>query len=279
MLNELNNFVYENHFGKRFNSLEHGMYLVHSDLLDYSWNFDVINNRISRFYRPLTTKGLPLVVIGKTAEEAKEARNSLLEIVETDIRALLPGKIYIGEYYTSGFITGSKKSKYLFNERYCNLDLEFTTADPAWFTERNYVFANGNEDNAASEYGVDYPFDYSYDYTTTVKYKKINGGDVGSSKFRIKIYGDAENPMINIGGHIYSVNGTIGQGESLLIDSTNKTITLTTANGQKLNWFDARNRDSYIFEPIPPGISVVNYSGTFGFDLTVVEERSEPKWI
>lgn len=278
MLNELNNFVYENHFGKRFDSLENGMYLVHSDILDYSWNFDVINNRISRFYRPVTTRGLPLVVIGKTAAEAKEARNRLLEIVEADIHAILPGKIYIGEYYTSGFITASKKSRYLLNERYCNLNLEFTTADPAWFTERNYIFLKGNDDNAAAAYGIDYPFDYSYDYATTVKNKRINGGDIGSSKFRLKIYGDATDPAINIGGHIYSVNGTIQKGESLLIDSINKTITLTTAAGKKVNWFDKRNRESYVFEPIPPGNSSVNYSGTFGFDLTVIEERSEPKW-
>lgn len=279
MLNELNNFVYENHLGKRFDSLANGMYLAHGDILDYSWNFDVINNRISRFYRPVTTKGLPLVVIGKTAAEAKEARNRLLEIVEADINAILPGKIYIGEYYTSGFITASKKSKYLFNERYCNLNLEFTTANPAWFTERTYIFVKENDDNAVATYGVDYPFDYSFDYATTVKNKRINGGDIGNSKFRMKIYGDATNPTINIGGHIYSVNGTIKKGESLLIDSINKTITLTTTTGQKVNWFDKRNRESYIFEPIPPGNSSVNYGGAFGFDLTVIEERSEPKWI
>ena len=278
MLNELNNFVYENHLGKRFDSLANGMYLVHSDILDYSWNFDVINNRISRFFRPVTTRGLPLVVIGKTAAEAKEARNRLLEIVEADIHAILPGKIYIGEFYTIGFITASKKSKYLFNKRYCNINLEFTSSDPAWFTERTYVFAKDNGDSDIA-YGVDYPFDYSFDYATTVKNRQIIGGDSGGSKFKLKIYGDATNPSINIGGHVYSVNGTIKKGESVLIDSINKTITLTMATGQKVNWFDKRNRESYIFEPIPPGNSSVNYSGTFGFDLTIIEERSEPKWI
>ena len=278
MLNELNNFVYENHLGKRFNSLENGVYLVHSDILDYSWDFDVINNRISRFYRSVTTRGLPLVVIGKTAAEAKEARNKLLDIVEADIQAILPGKIYIGEYYTSGFITASKKSKYMYNDRYCNLNLEFTSAEPGWFTERNYVFVKDNGDSSA-EYGIDYPFDYAYDYATTLKNSQIVAGGIVGNKFKLRIYGDATNPSISIGGHIYAVNGTIKKGESLLIDSVNKTITLTTSNGQKINWFDKRNRESYIFEPIPAGMSSVNYVGTFGFDLTLIEERSEPKWI
>lgn len=278
MLNEMNNFVYENHLGMRFESLEYGVYLNHSDILNYSWNYDVINNRISRFYRSVSKRGLPLVVIGKTEAEATAAKNRLLEIAEADVYAMLPGKIYVGEYYTSGYITASKKSKYLFNKRYCNLNLEFTSADPAWFTDHNYVFANGSDSNSVDGYGVDYPFDYPFDYSASFKSRKVNSGSVSSSKFMLRIYGEATNPAINIAGHIYAVNGRIQKGESLLIDSINKTITLTTATGAKVNWFDKRNRESYIFEPIPAGIQNVNHNGTFGFDLTIIEERSEPKW-
>ena len=111
MLNDLNNFVYENHFGKRFVGLENGMYLNHSEIFDYSWSFDVINSRISRFHKSVQSRALPIVVIGKTEAEATAAKNRLLEIVEADIHAILPGKIYIGEFYTIGFITASKKSK------------------------------------------------------------------------------------------------------------------------------------------------------------------------
>ena len=73
-------------------------------------------------------------------------------------------------------------------------------------------------------------------------------------------------------------SGTIGAGESLLIDSPSKTITLTKASGEKVNWFDNRSRESYIFQPIPPGQNIVERNGDFGIDLTVIEKRSEPKW-
>ena len=277
MLNEMNNFVYENHLGMRFESLEYGVYLNHSDILDYSWNYDVINNRISRFYRSVTKRGLPLVVIGKTDAEAIEAKNRLLEIAEADIYAMLPGKIYAGEYYTSGFITASKKSKYLFNKRYCNLNLEFTSAEP-WFKDHVYVFGKGSNTDSTDGYGVDYPFDYQFDYSASLKSRKVESGSISNSKFKLRIYGEATDPAINIGGHIYSVSGRIQAGESLLIDSISKTITLTTAAGTKINWFDKRNRESYIFEPVPAGIQNVSYNGSFGFDLTIIEERSEPKW-
>ena len=65
MLNELNNFVYVNHLGQRFDGMANGMYLNHSDILNYSWNYDVLNNRISRFYRSIKSRNLPIVVIGR----------------------------------------------------------------------------------------------------------------------------------------------------------------------------------------------------------------------
>lgn len=278
MLNELNNFVYVNHLGMRFEGMENGMYLNHSDILNYSWNYDVLNNRISRFYRSIANKKLPIVVIGKTDAEAIAAKNRLFEIAETDVIANLPGKIYVGEYYVTGFITASEKSKYLHRKRYSNLSLTFTSVDPAWMKEKTHVFGMGSTDNLAGAYGVDYPFDYPFDYAASVKNRQILADSIGSSKFKLKIYGEAENPAINIGGHVYAVTGRIRQGESLLIDSTNKTITLTSATGAKVNWFDKRNRESYIFQPIPAGLNSVTYNGTFGFDLTVIEERSEPKW-
>lgn len=278
MLNELNNFVYENHLGQRFSGMENGMYINHSNILDYSWDYDVINRRISRFYRPVTTRKLPIVVIGKSDSEAIKAKNRLLEIAEADIQAMLPGKIYSGEYYSSGFITSSAKSKYLFSKRYCNMDLEFTSADPAWFIDHSFSFAK-SEDSSEGNYGVDFPHDYPFDYSVSVKNRQISIDSIGSNKFKLKIYGDAINPSISISGHAYSVIGTIKKGESLLIDSINKTLTLTTESGSKINWFDKRSRESYIFEPIKSGIANIRYNGSFAFDLTIVEERSEPKWI
>ena len=102
---------------------------------------------------------------------------------------------------------------------------------------------------------------------------------MGGSAFRILIYGQTTDPVINIGGHRYAVNGSISAAETLLIDSLTKTITLTTAMGTKVNWFANRDRNSYIFQPIPAGMNIVSWIGTFGFDLTVIEKRSEPKWI
>ena len=126
--------------------------------------------------------------------------------------------------------------------------------------------------------GFGYPYDYPYDYSVSHFFRNIVCDSIGDSNFRITIYGEAINPTIVIGDHIYTINGTVGKGESLLIDSVNKSITLTTATGTRVNWFDKRGRDYYIFEPIPAGKNSVRWSGDFGFNLTVIEKRSEPRW-
>lgn len=275
----LDRFVYENHLGQRFDGLKNGVYLNYSTLRDYLWSIETINGKISRLFHEVTERTLPLVFVGKTDDEAATAKNRLLELAETDIEAMIPGKIFIGDYYTNGYITSSAKSEYLINNLYCRNELTLTSDDPMWYREQTYAFNSKTTDLIGSGKEADYPYDYSYDYAISQNGRKIVCDSVRSSAFRLCIYGEATNPTITIGGHVYAINGSIGAGESLLIDSLSKKIILTTAKGGKINWFDKRSRDSYVFEPIPAGQNTVYYNGSFGFDLTVIEKRSEPKWI
>jgi hypothetical protein len=274
----LEKFIFENHLGQRFEGLPNGVYLNYNELRDYSWSYDTINNRISRFYRALKDRKLPLVIKCNSDAEAVAAMNRLHELAEADIEAKIPGKVFVGEYYTSGYITASIKSNYLITKRLCYIELTLTSDDPAWYREQTYIFNPGASNSVGVGGGTDHPYDYPYDYAISFKGRKIMCDSVGSNAFRLLIYGVAVNPSVVIGGHTYAINGTIGEGETLLIDSLTKTITLTTATGTKINWFDKRGREEYIFEPIPAGQNSVSWLGTFSFDLTVIEKRSEPRW-
>lgn len=274
----LDQFIYEDHLGRRFVGLDNGVYLNYNDLRDYAWSYDTINSRISRFYRPVTNRKLPLMVAGRSEAEAIYTKNRLLELAETDIMSRQPGKVYIGNYYSYGYITGSAKSEYLINRQVCKIDLTFTSDNPAWYSEKTHVFIPGSNTESDITGGIDYPYDYSHDYALSLVGRRITCDAIGSSAFKLLIYGECNNPSVLVGDHLYAVNGLVRQNETLLIDSVNKTITLTTAQGFKVNWFDKRERTSYIFEPIPTGQSIVGWAGTFGFDLTIIEERSEPRW-
>ena len=624
----LDQFIYENHLGQRFDGLANGVYLNTSELRNYTWSYQTINSRISRFYRKTTNRKIPLFVVGQTDAQAIEAMNRLLDITEADVALHVPGKIFVGEYYTTGFVTVSKKTECLQSKQLCKIEMTLTSDDPAWyrdevhsfytdastpkaaksgdvitvsnvpaspvrgftlygkttqngtpspdapvalqtvgadgnvvvstkagvveggnehitiitqprgvstpqntdivfsvvaegeglsyqweystdggknwansaindtsktsvlaFTARayhngypyrclitdkngnklrtnevvltiagdttvyddpvtvqtatittpnglpgvpvtsggNYTDANGqpwiadtieynadagtakyvqrvrvvrltstshnwsksaavagrylfsstfkagvrpmctafagvdsgtvagtvynnqgmqmcfntsfatidewkaylnanenylayalatpvetdlttsefyalrmqspnttlyNEDGAFMDVvystvantsgsavgGFDYPYEYNLEYGVQIGGRSIANSSYTGNAFRIVIYGAVINPTIIIGGHPYTVNGAVGEGETLTIDSMTKTITLTTASGSKINYFDKRDRQNYIFQPIQPGQNAVAWSGDFGFELTVIEERSEPKW-
>lgn len=275
----LENFIFENHLGQRFEGLANGVYINNNDLRDYQWSFDTTNSRISRFYRTTTSRNLPLVVVCKTGDEAVRVKNRLLDLAEVDIEAMKPGKVIVGEYYTTGYITASVKSDYMENKRFCKISLTLTSEDPMWYREQTHSFLPGSGGDVGFGEGTDYPYDYSYDYATSKNANRIICDSVRDSAFKLRIYGEITKPAVTITGNVYAINGTISARESLLIDSTNKTIMLTTAAGNQINWFDKRNRENYIFKPIPPGQNVVGRNGDFGIDLTVIEKRSEPKWI
>lgn len=274
----LDAFKYEDHLGRQFIGLDNNVYLNYNDLRDYSWSYDTINDRISRFYRGVTNRKIPLVIYCESDDAAVLVKNRLHELTESDIEARIPGKVFVGDYYTNGYVTASAKSNYLTTKRLCNIDLTLTSDDPAWYLEQTYTFLPGTGSAIGTGDGTDYPYDYAYDYALSLSGQKIVCKSIGSNAFRLVIYGEAYNPAVVIGGHTYTINGAIKSGESLLIDSLAKTIILTTATGNKINWFDKRGRENYIFEPIPAGQNAVTWSGTFGFDLTVIEKRSEPRW-
>ena len=145
----LDKFIFENHLGQRFEGLPNRVFMNYSDLRDYSWSYDTINNRISHFYRDVTQREIPLVVYCKSDEEAVSIMNRLHELAETDIVAKIPGRIYVGDYYTMGYITASTKSDYLIRKKYCKIALTLTSDDPSWYKETTYLFMVGGETNPA----------------------------------------------------------------------------------------------------------------------------------
>ena len=141
----LDKFIFENHLGQRFEGLPNRVFMNYSDLRDYSWSYDTINNRISHFYRDITKRKIPLVVYCNSDEEALTVMNRLHELAETDIVAKIPGRIYVADYYTMGYITASTKSNYLIRKKYCKIELTLTSDDPSWYKETNYSFMAGGE--------------------------------------------------------------------------------------------------------------------------------------
>ena len=272
----LEKFKYINHQGEVLEFGKAPLFVNENDLRDFSWEVNSINNRISGFGRGIVTKTIPLIMKCKSRSEGLAMRNRLYEVFEKDILANQHGKIYVGDYYMKCFVTDSTKSGYLIANEYMELELTVTTDFPVWTKESVYHFLG--ESNLLS--GYDYPHDFPYDLQNSLNTKEIFNSGIMPVNFRIDIYGAISNPTIYIGQHEYKVNVDVGNGEYLTIDSIHKTIVLTKNDGTKVNFFNNRSRESYIFEKIQSGNSVVSSgAGEFKFSITLLEDRSEPMWI
>ena len=263
---------YINHMNEVIEFGKDGIFVNENDLHTFAWNIVSKNDKISSFKKGITKKTLPVTIKSANGTEIK---NRLFEVCEKDVIAVKHGKLIIGDYYLKCYITGCKASKYSTTKEYMKASLTVQTDFPQWVKETTTTF-DGSEATAGKN--LDYNNDFAYDYASNMLNKKLNNSDFVPSNFRIRIFGVANSPEINIGGHTYSVNVDIAKNEYLTIDSVDKTIFLTKANGSTVNCFNLRNKDEYIFEKIPSGTSEVSTSGSYVFDITLLEERGVPKW-
>lgn len=83
---------------------------------------------------------------------------------------------------------------------------------------------------------------------------------------------DGQNPQI------IEVFVTLEKEEYMIIDSRDYTVQKYLVNGTVQNLFHDRALGKSIFEQLPSGLLKINWSGEFGFDLTLFLERREAKW-
>ena len=195
---------------------------------------------------------------------------------EKDVLAEKYGKIVVGDYHLKCYVTDSKKKSYLVSKDFLQLDLKVQTDVPQWIKETTVNFNTKNGNN--SDF-LDFAYDFPFDFKNGLSVGEINNTGFVPCDFKMVIYGATKKPSVFIGGHEYYVDVEIGASEFLTIDSAKKTVVLTKYNGTEVNCFNNRSRDSYVFKKIPSGISSVS-SGSDGIcvDITLIEERSEPKW-
>ena len=229
--------------------------------------------RISDFTKKPAEYTTRLIFSG-SYEARRQMINALHEDFELDIRTQTLGRIIWGEYYIDCFIVESSTEPDEGNVWTRN-DITIYCPYPFWIKEDTRQFYPA-EVPAGQEF-LDYEYDFDYDY-----YYGNSGiavwqtGFPFESEFKLTVYGPVSNPRVLINNYPYQVNDTLDDEEYLVIDSRNNTITKYTGNST-VNLFDMRDKTNSVFKAIPGGTLRFNWSGAFGFDLTLFEERSEPR--
>ena len=247
----------------------------------HRWNWGVngttlqYGNRISDFTRKPAQYSTKLILSGSYAQR-KQLLESLHDDFELDVRNQTPGRVIWGDYYLDCYVIESSTFPDE-NSIWTDNDVTFYAPYPFWIKEVTRQFYPQKAPGAQPY--LDYEYDYEYDYFYGNPGIAIwQTGFPFSSDFKMTVYGAATNPRVLINGYPYQFFDTLEATEYVIIDSRSNKITKYLANGTTQNIFDLRNKSESIFQQIPGGTLTFNWSGVFGFDITLFEERSEPRW-
>lgn len=274
--------IYKNNYGQSVNLTDWPYMMSESDLFDYEWLYETkssSNTKVSRFYRDITTKTVKLSIASNTEALHNEAVVNLLNVTERDVIGLNAGRLYVGNMYLPCYFVKSKISDYYPGSTFLVDEFTIISEKGSWFTEKTTTYNNsGISEVLSDDNNLDYPYDFPFDYASGMVGRTLDNDGFSGADFEITIYGGCSNPEINIAGHSYAVTCELATGEYLKINSATKKIYKVKISGEVVNQFNYRNRDSYIFEKIKSGKNSVTWSGLFGFEITIYEERSRPIW-
>lgn len=267
----------------QFGGTDEALHYLQHDLRSNAWTYEtgVAKTRISSFKHGLEEKKLPVGIMAKTDKEGIEKSNYIAQIGEYDIMSKRPGRLYVGDWYLPCWIVGVSFSNYWLTDSIAEAELSVVCEKCEWIHEVTTQYAPVAMQDLDLINGADYEYDYEHDLAGVINSYSVEIPGIFSTDFLWRVYGPATNPYVKIGDNTYKINTSVQTGQTIEVDTLQKTITLTDGQGQKTNILAERMRGakgsgSYIFEPLNPGTQTMTYDNTFLFDLTVYEVRSLP---
>lgn len=248
----------------------------------YSWGYDgegqQFGTKITRFRKDPIEYEATIIIRG-SVDSRKDTLDQFLESTEYDIINKSPGKLIIGDYYINAYMTSSSTAPYE-GADWTQKDVVFLCPYPFWIKEESKSFPPVSN-TGSQETFLDYEYDYDYDFTLPPIGNTIWSVDhYAPCEFLMTVFGQCVDPRILINGSPYQVYTTLAPGEYMQIDSRKNSITKILTNGTRQSLYDLRPKypNPSVFSPITPGNIAIQWPGSFGFDLTLYLERSEPKW-
>ena len=279
--------IYTNSAGVSFNLLDiQNVKLKTAQLHKYEWKANgtayKYGELLQTFTKDVQIFDAKFKVFG-TARERMAKLNAFHDATEHDIMLMQSGKLIVDGYTIECYVIASDTAAPTDEALESTNDVQIYCPYPFWLKENKYEIQATGADQIID--GLDFPFDLPCDLGVS-GYRRVIPFDASIPlDFRLVFYGVLTNPAIYINGHLYEVNVTVPQNSTLTISSIEKNdrekaVVLTYPSGTQTSVLYARNRESYIFEPIKPqnGQVIVSTVQSMNFDLYLIEKRSEPKW-
>lgn len=271
---------YENSLGVVL-TLNDGRYFANGeDLRNFAWGYEVLGRpsgfggTVKGFNRPYEEKPLRIAVRG-TQEEFLRRMNALQALTEPDVLLKKPGRLWVDGQYITCYIISSELTVYSRTGHFAEKTMKVLAVEPFWNTEVVQRFSPSGGGVAG---GKKYPLRFPYRFGTGYSNQTLYNTHYADTPIRLVIFGPATSPEVTVAGHPYRVTVELLAGERLEIDQLKNTVTKIDGSGGRYDLFDARAKDYDVFQPVPAGASMVQFTN-LTMEITLIQRRSEPLWI
>lgn len=252
---------------------------------DYAWKYDTselqYGANINRFTKDVATYEIELTFTG-----SKESRRSQIVSMhndfERDIINQSPGRLVWGDCYIDGYVVESSTSPFEGMHIWTTNKIIFMAPNPFWIQEVSHTYAavstavdNDDKQYTATAYG------YPYSYVTGSGAISLSLDYYSGCDFKMVAYGPFAELYVTMGGNIYNVDYPVASGEYMVIDSRQNgnlkgQAYVVDASGNQTNVFNYRNPYYSLYERVPAGSIIIQYTRAYKLDVTFYMERSEP---
>lgn len=263
--------------GRKYNLISNG--ILHKSANYHVWEYKIqgtklqYGTRVADFSKDAAVYDTELILTGSELKR-RAIINALHDDFESDIRKKKTGRIIWGDYYIDCFINFSDTQPTEYLTQTLN-KIQIYAPYPFWVQDFKVELFPAEETQSTF---LDFPFDFMFDFTApTIGEAMVKSDFPFDSEFEMVIFGPAVNPRVTINGYSYVLYATIPQGAYVVIDSRNHTVMQFNTDGTKSNIFNLRNKTDSIFKKIPGGNLNISWDASFGVNITIYRERSEPR--
>lgn len=246
-------------------------------LRGYEWSYTLGSKSVTGLH----TASREVTATGRVSGSL-DSIDHMHQLFEADLRNNTPGTLTSdNEWQAKAYVAKAEPGNIY--PAYVLFTWTIVLVDSTWTRESTTRYVPRDD---SEQLGLDYPHDYPFDYAGMPPNQSIVNDALTEMPCKLTVFGVASNPTIRIGDNTYQVNCEVPKGSRLVIDgaASPKTVKLIDLYGNETNELPNALRGSgkgggnYVFQPLPAGSTKVSWAGGFEFDLTVCEQRGEPKW-
>ena len=263
--------------GHTYNLITNG--ILHKAANYHAWVYRVqgtklqYGTRVADFAKDPATYETELIFVGGEVQR-QTLINALHDDFEADLRNRKAGRIIWGDYYIDCYIVESSTEPTDNTAQTLN-KITIYAPYPYWVQDFKVELFPSSETESAF---LDFPFDFPFDFTAPAIGETTVASDFPfDSEFEMVIFGPAVNPRVTINGYGYVLYASIPSGAYVVIDSRKHTIMQFNTDGTQSNIFNLRNKTDSVFKKIPGGNLNIVWDASFGVNITIHRERSEPR--